>query len=149
MKESYVLRQIETIYAMAFLMPWDHEAVLAEFQAVLGTDRPVVNLNRLFVAKGKQGKGYGHTLLSHVCQDADREDVILTLSVEPDDPSHYAWIHQMYEHAGFQDHEELGGMVRWPQARRDLTRQRLDSTQSAEDLPVESSPSNTQLVSTP
>lgn len=115
----YVLRQLETIYAMAWTEPWDatEYGPVGTMNQLLGTELPIIHLNRIWVPKPFRGRKYGHTLLQHICHDANHAAVVLTLQIEPDDPADFRWIKQMYAHAGFQKMgEEYGpqSMVRWP-----------------------------------
>lgn len=115
MQGTYMIRQLETIYAIAWLTPWIASSVTQEFHQILGSDL-VIHLNRIWVVEKYQGRRYGHELLRTVCREADRFKNVMTLDCDPDKAQNYSWIHAMYEHAGFKDDPEIGGMVRWPRA---------------------------------
>lgn len=114
----YVLQQLQTIYGMAWTHSWDDESgALGVLNQLLETTLPIVHLTRIWVPDRFRRRNYGHTLLQHICQDADKVPAILTLQVEPDVPDDCRWIRRMYTHAGFcsmpREHG-TGSMVRWP-----------------------------------
>lgn len=123
LRETYVLKQLDTIYAIAYTQVW----LIDEMNQLLETELPIVNLNKIWVVRKYQHRGYGHTLLRRICTDADRFGCVMTLEVQPDNRKDYKWIHSMYEHAGFRDDPTIGGMTRWPIGQGLL----LQSTQDA------------------
>lgn len=110
MRDTYVLKKRDTILGIAWATPW----VIPEMGLLLGTELPIWHANRFWVPNPHQGKGNGKSLVKMVTDAADLEQVVLTLEVQPDYPHHYDWIKGMYSKAGFIDHAEIGGMVRWP-----------------------------------
>lgn len=115
----YVLRQLENIYAMAWTEPWgtsEYEPI-GSMNQLLGTELPIIHLTRIWVPKPLRGRRYGHTLLQHICQDANHAKIVLTLQVEPDEPKDFPWIRRMYAHAGFKQMRKeygVGSMIKWP-----------------------------------
>ena len=112
-RPEYVLRQLDVIYARAWTQHW----MSPDIQDLLETTLPVIHVNRIWVKPNLRKRGYGHSLLQHLCQDADHVPAVLTIQIEPDHPSDEEWIRRMYSHAGFVPMKPAlatAGMVRWP-----------------------------------
>lgn len=114
----YILQQLEVIYAIAWTHPWEGgENNPSPMNVLLGTELEIVHVTRIWVPKPHRRRNYGHSLLQHICQDADHSSSVLTLQMEPDNPNDCDWIEGMYRHAGFNPMAEEYGpasMVRWP-----------------------------------
>lgn len=120
-RSMYILQQPDTIYAMAWTQAWDPGSL----DVVLRAPELVVSIDRIWVPVQYRRRNYGHSLLQHICQDANRANTVLTVDVIPDDGSALDWILRMYKHAGFEPFQAdgFGGsdgifMVRWPVARQ-------------------------------
>lgn len=112
-RPKYVLRQLDITYAIAWTQLWTNPSI----QESLETTLPVIHVNRIWVKPKLRRRGYGHSLLQHLCQDADHSQAILTIDVKPDHLVDEPWIRRMYAHAGFVPMRlDLAptGMVRWP-----------------------------------
>lgn len=95
MRHTYVLKQVNLIYGLAFLMDF-----------TVTSDTPVWCLTRLWVVERYRGHHYGSILLERVIRDADREGVRLVLEVKPDDSADSSWVFSFYERHGFRPLDE-------------------------------------------
>lgn len=95
MKNSYILKQLSEIYAVASLSP---SVIDIEMRG-----RNIWLLDSLFVVRGKRGRHYGSIILERVLRDADAEGVTLWLGVDPatDSPFTEYQLRSFYRRHGF------------------------------------------------
>ncbi len=75
------------------------------------------NINRVNVPAQHRGKGHGSALLRQVCDDADHEQVPLTLSINSYGEMTHEQLRDWYERYGFVEMgDEPGLFVREPEA---------------------------------
>lgn len=109
MKVQYSVRQVGTIYAMAFCTPIEIPFMDLPDNSWL--------LNRLFVVRERRGRHYGSIMIDRVCREADEEHVTLLLGIDPDtdSPLQRDALESFYGRHGFVYDPQYDTMTRSPQ----------------------------------
>lgn len=107
---------MKTIYTTRFNIA---RCAIADVSEIFSEDKyeRCCTLNRINVPPEFRGKGHGSRLLQRVLDDADEEDVIVMLGINPYGEMTYDQLRDWYERHGFVEEDRGSGsiFIRQPQ----------------------------------
>jgi ribosomal protein S18 acetylase RimI-like enzyme len=73
-----------------------------------------MTLTRINIPAHHRGQGHGSKFLKHICEEADKHGVALSLEIMPSGPLNYYALAEWYKRHGFRDADLDGIYIRRP-----------------------------------